>query len=259
MRETPTIQLLCGDWESTLVSERPAELAHLDPPWDYDNAKAKVQGRSSRYYAGLPDVEIARHAASMVEYTTPDAYMVVWCTFPKLEHWMSQYHMLKKAGWRYITGGTWGKINGLGAGFHVRGDAELVLIYRKKDGHPKAQTTQSNHWLDRRVGHSEKPQNILKDLIGLCTAPGDLVIDPYAGASASMARACRATGRAYLGAELDPLRHAQALRRLELEEQPSLFNMDDLLETKEYEAAMAEMDNVQYIQTTLKEVGTEDE
>jgi DNA modification methylase len=43
---------------------------------------------------------------------------------------------------------------------------------------------------------------------------GCLVLDLYAGL-APMARACKATGRDYLGAEIDPERHRHAMAKLD--------------------------------------------
>jgi len=47
------------------------------------------------------------------------------------------------------------------------------------------------------------------------TDPGDLVVDLFAG-MAPVALACVATGRRYIGAEADPVRHRQALDRIAL-------------------------------------------
>jgi N6-adenosine-specific RNA methylase IME4 len=157
----------------------------------------------------------------------PDAYLGVWCTFPKLWEWMQHTPTLHKAGWQYVSGGAWGKTSGgQGVGFHFRGDAEFLLLYKR--GKPKPhEGSHSNFWLTEdvsgtlwladRQGHSEKPQNALRTLVNM-VAPGSLMVDLYAGQSASLARACRALGRRYVGAELDPARHARALVRLSQQE-----------------------------------------
>lgn len=202
-----------------LVSGLPdasCDLVHADPPWPYANFTSTVHGAAAGHYDTLTMEDIAAHVRQAYRVTADNTYCLVWCTFPKLAEWCA----CDAGEWRYITGGVWGKTNGLGVGFHVRGDAELWLLYAK--GAPRPLTTQSNLMLDRRVGHSEKPQSALRALVSMATQPGGLVLDLYAGESASMARACRATGRRYVGAEIDPARHARAINRLALEEQATM-------------------------------------
>lgn len=191
-------------------------MVHADPPWKYSGTDT-ARGHAGAYYEGLPESVIAEHLAATFDVVAPNGYLVVWCTFPKLLEWARKDDILRKVGWHYVSGACWGKTNGLGVGYHLRGDSEPVLFYKK--GAMLPLTTQSNLWLDRRIGHSEKPQEALRALVRMAVPPDGLVLDLYAGASASMARACRATGRRYLGAEIDPQRHAEALRRLALEEQ----------------------------------------
>lgn len=242
------IDLRCTDAQS-LINSLPSgsvDFTHLDPPWGYDNFGMTEHGAAAGHYDGLPIPEILRHLEGTFDLAKPDTYALVWVTFPKLWEYVIEaalfeagnippkteldgtfYEMLKKClrkhqvgGWRYITGGAWGKANGMGIGFHVRGDAEFWLLYAK--GSPRPLSTQSNLILAPRIGHSEKPQEALRAIVGMTTPIGGLVLDLYAGASASMARACRATGRQYVGAEIDPIRHSEALRRFALDEQSSM-------------------------------------
>lgn len=214
------IDLMCGDTADMLrtVLDGSADFVMLDPPWCYDNEGTR--GNAADQYASLSEIVIKSHMHAAYTKAATDAYCAVWCTFPKLKDWLPGAGVFS-TGWEYITGGAWGKVGGLGVGFHFRGDAELVLLYRK--GAPKPRQTTSNLWLAPRIGHSEKPQKALRALIEMACAPNGLVLDLYAGASASCMRACRATGRRYLGAEIDPARHAEALRRFSLDEQASMF------------------------------------
>jgi N6-adenosine-specific RNA methylase IME4 len=211
-------QLYQGSCTDLMATLAPGSVAfvHLDPPWDYDNDGVHAAARN--HYDGLPVLVIASHMRAAYDLAADNAYCAVWCTFPKLQEWASLDTFTTQ--WQYITGCAWGKTNGLGVGFHVRGDAEILLLYKK--GQPKPQATTSNLWLAPRIGHSEKPQNALRALVSMATQEGDTVLDLYAGASASLARACRALGRNYVGAEIDPARHAEALQRLALEEQTEM-------------------------------------
>jgi hypothetical protein len=98
-------------------------------------------------------------------------------------------------------------------GFHFRGDSEPLLLYRK--GAPKPlDGARSNLWLAARGEHSEKPRLALDALVKMGCPPGGLVLDLYAGATASLAVVCRRLGRGYVGAEIDPERHREAMLRL---------------------------------------------
>jgi hypothetical protein len=229
----------------------PVDFVHLDPPWQYRNFSDAMNGAAAGHYDGLPLEVVAEHMAATYDLAVADAYLACWVTFPKLVEWVISgaifqlrqgglgelgeisaaslmqlvfRHLAayKIGGWEYITGGAWGKTNGLGIGFHMRGDSELLLLYKKGSPQPKA--TVSNFWPTPRIGHSEKPQRALRALISMATQPDGVVLDLYAGASASCARACRALGRRYIGAEIDPTRHAQALRRLSLEDQAEMWD-----------------------------------
>jgi N6-adenosine-specific RNA methylase IME4 len=191
-----------------------ARLVVMDPPWKYDFDWGN--GAAAHHYDGLPMGTIRHAMQRAYGLATEDAYLACWCTFPILMEWAAESLQMRE-GWQYVSGGAWGKLGNIGPGYHFRGNAELVLLYKK--GKPRPCATVANLWLDRRGTHSEKPQNALRALIEMATDPGDLVLDPYAGASASLMRACRALGRQYVGCEIDPARHAEALRRFALDEQ----------------------------------------
>jgi hypothetical protein len=207
------IDLRCQDVTAMLDSlpDGAAAFVHADPPWAYE--QTAVRGNAADKYGGLTEAGIAPHLAAAWRVAAPDCYLAVWATLPKLAEWMT----CSVAPWQYVTGAAWGKINGLGVGYHFRGDAELLLLYKK--GSPKPlDGSKSNLWLAPRTGHSEKPQLALRALVAMAAPVGGLVVDCYAGESASLARACRALDRAYVGAELDPIRHARALIRLSQQE-----------------------------------------
>jgi site-specific DNA-methyltransferase (adenine-specific) len=66
----------------------------------------------------------------------------------------------------------------------------------------------------RKRDHSaEKPEDMLRYLIQKSTAPGELVLDPFAG-SGTTCRAAKDTGRRYLGIEIDPRYSEIAARRM---------------------------------------------
>ena len=65
----------------------------------------------------------------------------------------------------------------------------------------------------QQISPTQKPLCILKPLIEAFTAPGDVVLDPFAG-SGSALLAAKMLGRSWLGIERDAKYHAIASRRL---------------------------------------------
>jgi N6-adenosine-specific RNA methylase IME4 len=192
-----------------------AGLVHADPPWSYRSAGVPRGGPNNNggnvavHYDSLTDPDIAAHIRHAASHARPDAYMLLWCTWPKLAEWMGQ----DVTPWRYITGGSWHKTGMCsGIGYHVRGNSEPWLLYAL--GKPRPVTRDlSNAVTSPRQEHSEKPAAWLETMIrALCPEDG-AVFDLYAGLG-PCAVAARDAGRSYVGAEIDPERHAQALRRL---------------------------------------------
>lgn len=61
---------------------------------------------------------------------------------------------------------------------------------------------------------TEKPLSILEPLIEAFTKPGDIVLDPFAGSGSTCVAAAR-LGRRFIGVELLPQYHKEAIARLE--------------------------------------------
>lgn len=90
------------------------------------------------------------------------------------------------------------------SGRAIRGTGHMVLDWMpyKRDGKeiPKIHPTQ-------------KPVNLLKKLIEVCTDPGDVVIDPCFG-SGSTGRACLETGRNFYGFEISKRFYNEAKEKM---------------------------------------------
>jgi N6-adenosine-specific RNA methylase IME4 len=187
-------------------------LIHSDPSWDYD--QSGVRGASEAHYEGmeLPEiVEVLRESAALAR---EDAYLLVWVTGPFTEPLLTAVAESEDWPWEYVGQGCWGKTGGPGSGFVWRGNAEFLLVYRRgKPPQPDSAKVQ-NLWLEPRGEHSEKPEGWLRLLVEGWTDPRDSVLDLWAG-RAPMARACAATGRSYLGIELDLNRLGEARLALE--------------------------------------------
>jgi len=201
------IDLRCCGVADVLAETRGAALVHADPPWSYDNEGC--QGTAADSYDTITMSEIVAHIDSAFDSAERDSYLLLWCTFPKLVEWLDASSGMR---WTYKSGGAWAKSDGFGVGFHWRGDSEILLLYTKGKPRPLNRLLSNLH-IGPRTKHSEKPEPWLRALVaGFCPADG-LVLDLYAGL-APMARACKATGRDYLGAEIDEERHRHAMAKL---------------------------------------------
>lgn len=215
------IDLRCCSADQLLASlpRETADLVHVDAPWSYSKAAPPGHGRAGEHYGGLPTYDIARTVAAAGDVARGDAYLLMWLTWPLLEDYVEQHVVARRErpaarSWRQLSGGSWGKTDARrGIGHHLLGDTEPLLVYRQGDPKPQAGPI-SNDWRSPRRGHSAKPVPVLTELVRWGCRPGGLVLDLYAGESGSLARACMLTGRRYLGCEIDPTRHAKALRVL---------------------------------------------
>lgn len=194
-----------------------ASLVHADPPWSYRNSGAR--GVAANKYEQVTEDTVAHDLMEAHRIAKADSYLHLWCTFPKVWEFMEATVKMGFTGglpwsWRYLTGGAWAKTNQFGVGFHWRGDSELQLLFGKGKPKPRNRST-SNLTMCKSPGHSIKPTEALTKLVLLTTDPGDLVVDLYAGESGSMGKVCKALGRRYVGAEIDPEKAEAANRAIE--------------------------------------------
>jgi N6-adenosine-specific RNA methylase IME4 len=237
------------------------DLVAADPPWNYDNAAGGTgTSGSSAVYATMTDEQIADELSAAYRRAAEDCYLAMWVTMPKLGEWMLE--TATGFPWRYITAGAWGKtgrtMSGagkagrLGMGFHWRGHVELVLLYAKGNPRPRDRSRR-NLWLAERLEHSEKPAAALDDILRVGSRPGDLVLELYAGESASLPLSCRRSRRNYVGAELSPARHAKALSRLQRASLVERSSRDDAGERRTLSGYLGEVGELVVLPSELLE------
>ena len=204
---------LCG--VSELLDNLPDKptLIIADPPWHYSQAPGH-SANPENHYKAMTDIEIAAILDRAFD-TMDRGRLAVWCTWPKLDQW----YQAKAANgwrWRYVSGGAWTKTGGSATGFHWLGFSELALLYTKSTGLCTSWGALQNAHTSQRTRHSEKPVEWMQGWIERWTAPGDLVVDLFAG-MAPVARACARSGRRYAGAEIDPERYRRAVDLLAMD------------------------------------------
>jgi N6-adenosine-specific RNA methylase IME4 len=216
-----SIDLRCCDVITMLADARGARLIVADPPWQYSEAPGVANPEVNGIYGGLPDSTIAAHLDAAYDSADKACRLAVWYTWPKDAEWAAAGRAGKRWG-AVKSGGAWVKqaptADGharrvqAGVGYHWWGQSEPVALFVKGAcGRP-------NEWLSNGhvcppTDHSEKPIEWLRSWVRAWTAPDDLVVCLYSGL-APLARACLMEGRRYMGAEIDPVRHTEALARL---------------------------------------------
>ncbi len=211
-RPYPTLEgidLRCCDVAEILAECRGATLVHADPPWVYQNAG--VRGNADGQYDLITEAQIVAHLDASYDCAGPAARFACWYTWPKDAEWMAAGGAGPRWGPR-VTGGAWVKLGQLGVGYHWRGQSEPIAVFTRGTlGRPRETLLNEHRSIPGQ--HSEKPLEWLRAMVRAWTEPGDLVLDLYAG-MAPMARACALEGRRYLGAEIDPQRHQEAMAKL---------------------------------------------
>lgn len=221
----PGIDLRCCGVEQLLdtVPDDSCQLVHADPPWgDYDQRPG--QAAPDLTYPVLTTAEIAGHLRLAYRVAAPGGRLVLWWCWPLLAEALGSkgiHPLLQLGRWRWMTGGSWTKGGGhQGVGYHWLGRSEPVLVLVKPGGTPYVGTDKQgtrydlgNAHVSVPTGHSEKPVGWQVAMLRRWVPPDGQVLDLYAG-WAPMARAARGMGVRYLGAEIDPTRHSEALTRL---------------------------------------------
>lgn len=209
------IDLRCCDTAEMLASlpDGCADLVIEDPPWDYVQATGAT--RADNHYTCMRVPRLAE-IASMSARLSP--LKILWCTWPLMGEWTAA----RTAWGPIVTGGTWTKSEPdnsghFGQGYWWSGCSEPFLLYKSgiRKPHRDLSVPIRNAWTEAPGLHSRKPVALQADWIRRFVPPGGLVVDVYAGlASVAEAVLLAGEGRRYVGAEIDPERHAAALSLL---------------------------------------------
>jgi site-specific DNA-methyltransferase (adenine-specific) len=155
---------------------------------------------------------------------------------------------VESAGFRYQNLVTWDKGHmGLGNGFRAR--HEQILHFTA--GSPEYYAKDTGNVLlckrvsaDDREHQTQKPVELIAQLVRVVCPVGGTVLDPFAG-SCTLAEACLQTGRNYICIERDPAHVATGESRI-LQTQPDFATVADVARAGEgggvpHERAVAEL------------------
>lgn len=222
-RPTPESRLILGDCLDVLAGWKPyhpAGLVHVitDPPYENRLHAAKDgTGRALRTDGGpegraLTFAGIDAIRADFIDAIAPvlTGWLIAFCTPEGVAPWAD---VINASRLRYKRACIWVKpdaapqMNGQGpaAGYESFVCAWGGAGFSKWNaGGKRGVYTHLTNPPDRDGRHeTEKPRRLMAELIADFTAPGDLVLDPFAG-SGTTGVAAHEQGRAFVGVERDP-------------------------------------------------------
>jgi site-specific DNA-methyltransferase (adenine-specific) len=204
------IQLHCGDCLDFLrtLDAGSVDAVVTDPPYGIAHRSNGQRFLAAREIAGDESTDLAEA-------------IVEWAARGPLCMFFSPYRPLPVK-WRSVL--VWNKGAHVGIGGDRatcwKRDFELIGIRgnRPLNGQRDSAMLHIPALLPPPSGHvAEKPVKLMAYLIRKLTKPGDTVFDPCMG-SGSTGVACVATGRNFIGCELDPDYHVIAQRRIAAEQ-----------------------------------------
>lgn len=230
--------VFCGSCieEMSKMESSSVDLILTDPPYGINiedsQTFGKEQGKDTRFADGEFETFnlLDKAIPEMFRILKDDRHMLMFCAIDKFQKVLS---ILEKHGfWVHKIPLIWDK----GSGSYPSQSTTFVHSYepiihamkgkRKLNGTPRDifQVKRVPH--DKKIHPTEKPTELLRELINLTSMIGETVLDPFAGSGATVISA-RETNRKGIGIELDPIYYDGILKRLGNAEK-----VDTLLNTK---------------------------
>ena len=205
------------------MAQDSVDLILTDPPYGIDVDKSQIFGRHQATQTGFEDGDfetfdlLDKAIAQMYRVLRPDRHMYMFCAIDKIA---TLVHLLEKHGfWVHKMPIIWDK----GSGSYPSQGTTFVHSYepflhcmkgkRKLNGNPRDVYPIKRVPSNRKVHPTEKPTELLRDLINLSSMAGETVLDPFAG-SGSTLQAAKETSRQAIGIELDQVHYATICNRL---------------------------------------------
>jgi DNA modification methylase len=212
--------IINGDARRLPLSDGVANCVITDPPYGTRVARDGYGRRriwaGKRHVVGDGSLDTMRLGmAEAFRCLKPDSWAAVCCS-PKLHR--QSIEACETAGFRHAGEFVWDKMApGLGGG--IRYQHENILLMAKGNPVGRAKLPSVLRFSGRMpcehaVHPSKKPEALFRCLVRYCSAPNDLVLDPFLGA-ATCILAGMTLGRRVIGVEIDPRYCAIARRRIE--------------------------------------------
>jgi len=209
--DAPCNTILHGDCVHVLpqLTARSVNFVLTDPPY-----LARYRGRDGRRVPNDDnDTWLKPAFAEIYRVLADDTFAVSFYGWPHVDRFMAAW---REAGFRIVGHFVFPK-RYTSATRLVRYQHEAAYLLAKGD--PRAPANVIGDVIDwtysgNHLHPTQKPLGVLLPLVEAFSAPGGVVLDPFAGSGSSLA-AAKLMGRPYLGIELDADYCAIANRRLE--------------------------------------------
>lgn len=226
------------------LADKSVDVTITDPPYEAEshnkgrrimNPRTKEIRESALTFAKITEAERIGLAREAIRVSR--RWVLIFAQLEGVQKWRDAVEM---AGGRYIRTMIWIKPNGQP---QLTGDRpgvgyECIVVAHASKGRMRwngggkrgfiIMPTEANFSQVERVHETQKPIDLMLELVADFSDPGDLILDPFAG-SGTTAIAALMLGRRFIGWERDDNYHAIATRRISgdeakpREEQPSLF------------------------------------
>jgi len=129
------------------------------------------------------------------------------CKHDTIDYIYEQVKLAEKAGFTFNSQWVWDK-GVISLGYNGRPRHELIMFFSKGKRRmtsdrsiPDVLAYRRLMSLKKKIHQTEKPVDLIAELVKFTTDPGDIILDPFAG-SFSLGSACRKLGRHAIGIEL---------------------------------------------------------
>jgi DNA modification methylase len=191
------------------MAARSIDFILTDPPY-----LVNYRDRSGRRIANDRDAAwLVPAFAQMHRVLKPDSLAVSFYGWNKIDLFMNAW---KSAGFYPVGHIVFRKHYSSSSRFVQHRHEQAYVLAKGRPALPDRPVPDVIDWTytGNKLHPTQKPLAVLKPLIESLTAPGDLVLDPFAGSGSTCAAAFD-LGRRYVGVELDAGHHRTATARME--------------------------------------------
>lgn len=226
--ERDGVALYCGDAREIVPLLGRPDAVITDPPFSavtHDGARAN-DGRPAR--PGRAGILRPRKIVTFESFTPEDLRAVLsllrpnrWCVASI--DWAHALPLRERPpeGLRFVRLAAWLKTNGtpqLTGDRPTQGWEAIAILHADAPGRMRwngggRSANYTGPRVHRATWPTEKPEGLIRHLVGLFTDPGETVLDPFAGSGVTLAVA-HALGRKAIGIEIDPAACEVAIARL---------------------------------------------
>ncbi len=210
-----------GDGVDGLLAHGPVDHTITDPPFslDVEEGNDAIEVRSNQFKFDAMTEDLRNRTARAVAQQTR-RWALVFCSIEEAHLWR---FALISAGMSYWRTGLWVRentapqFNGMGPaqGFEAIVIAHSRALSQRWNGGGKPAIWSARIVKVDRMHETQKPWDLMRDLVCDFTDEGETIADPFAGV-ATTGIAALGLGRRFVGWELNEEHYANGVKRLEL-------------------------------------------